>query len=232
MDGCGDDADASGTRLAGYNGNNRTCSRRGGFQATRGHREARPETLRPAVVRQAGGVRGAAQTLLRVSLRVVLFFGARGAAMEGAQARLPRNHGRRGGGRCAGLTFSVAMPPWSMPPRGRALRKIDVACLHPTNCFVTHQSSCCPAPSPSIRPPPAAAPAPPPPSPPPSRFTPSGGGIRGRSLAIDGEKNAPPGKTARTSAGVASTRRLDGKKKKSGEKKLKLKIKTKECGVC
>ena len=53
-------------------------------------------------------------TLFRVSLRVVLLRGARGAALEGAQAGLPRNLGitaccrrRR---RCAGLTlFRVSL---------------------------------------------------------------------------------------------------------------------------
>ena len=61
-------------------------------------------------------------TLLRVSLHVVLLRGARGAALEGAQAHLPRNRGitacRQGGGRCAGLTFFCNPPSFD----GKAAR--------------------------------------------------------------------------------------------------------------
>ena len=55
------------------------------------------------------------QILFRVSLRVVLLRGARGAALDGAQANLSRNHGREAGCRGGG--------------RGRCLKLIEISCF-------------------------------------------------------------------------------------------------------
>ena len=101
MDCCSDDADVPGTWLGGSNRESRTKHPSRQNKLARRRSGARPEALRPAVVRQAGGVRAVVQILFRVSLRVVLLRGARGAALDGAQAGaqagLPRNYGRAAG---------------------------------------------------------------------------------------------------------------------------------------